>query len=82
MAHHIKRSARAKIRIRNYVESNLSLLEAKLKDNKRSTPKKRIKLSEFSAELDAEKTAFVQEDTNADLTLIPSLTNSLTASLL
>jgi hypothetical protein len=75
-AHHNKRSARAKIRIRNYVESNLSFLEIKLKDNKGSTTKKRIKLSVYSAELDAEKTAFIQEVTNADLTLIPSLTNS------
>lgn len=46
-AHHDGRSRRQKVRIRSYVNSNLSFLEVKTKDNHGRTKKKRIEVNHF-----------------------------------
>jgi len=49
--HHNQRVDRNKVRFREYVESGLSFLEIKLKNNKGKTIKKRMKVDKISTEL-------------------------------
>lgn len=51
LKHHNRHLVRQKIRVRQYVDSNLFFLEVKRKNNKGRTRKKRIKLSEFPKEM-------------------------------
>lgn len=74
--HHNKRVNRYKIRIRQYVESNLIFLEIKFKTNTKRTIKSRIKIPEFSPILSDEAKAFIAMHTPIDPeTLSPTLRN-------
>ncbi len=72
--HHNKRVNRYKIRIRQYVESNLVFLEIKFKTNTGRTIKSRICIPEFSEKLTDTAKDFIRIHTpfNPDL-LIPKL---------
>lgn len=74
--HHNKRVNRYKIRIRQYVESNLNFLEIKFKTNIKRTIKSRIKIPEFTEVLDEKSREFISLHTpfNPD-DLIPTLRN-------
>jgi hypothetical protein len=50
LSHHNGKKNRFKIRVRNYVESNLNFLEVKFKNNKGRTIKERVKKLEFIPE--------------------------------
>lgn len=65
-AHHNKRVNRYKIRIRQYVESDLNFLEIKFKINTGRTIKSRIRIPEFNAELTPEAKAFIATHTPYD----------------
>jgi len=74
--HHNKRVNRYKIRIRQYVESNLNFLEVKFKTNTKRTIKSRIKIPEFSPILSDEAKAFISTHTPIDPNeLVPTLRN-------
>jgi hypothetical protein len=73
--HHNDRPNRFKVRIRNYVESELFYLEAKLKVNGR-TVKSRIKIPGFEHHLHDSTTEFIRDATGKDLPLVPILWNS------
>ena len=73
--HHNGRPRRYKVRIRNYVESKLFFLEAKLKVKGR-TVKSRIKLPDFEEELNRDAEEFIRSKTGDDVSLVPSLWNS------
>lgn len=74
--HHNKRVNRYKIRIRQYVESNLNFLEIKFKTNTKRTIKSRIKIPEFTEVFDEKSREFISLHTpfNPD-DLIPTLRN-------
>lgn len=74
--HHNQRINRYKIRIRQYVESNLNFLEVKFKTNTGRTIKTRLRISEFTEILSTEMKDFLRKKTpiNPD-TLIPALRN-------
>lgn len=65
-AHHNKRVNRYKIRIRQYVESNLNFLEVKFKINTGRTIKSRIKIQAFDTEFTPEAKAFLSTHTPFD----------------
>ena len=69
-AHHNGRVNRFKVRIRNYVESQLYFLEIKHKI-KRRTDKLRIKLSDFTEQFDATQTEFIQNVMQKKMDLVP-----------
>ena len=73
-AHHNGRVNRFKVRIRNYVESQLYFLEVKHKIKKR-TDKSRIELANFTDELDFTQNQFVQGILQKQMNLIPVLWN-------
>ena len=60
LAHHNGKGNRYKVRIRNYVESNLFFFEIKNKFKGR-TDKRRIKVQDFEMELGSTTTAFLHE---------------------
>ena len=59
--HHNSRVNRNKIRFREYVDSGLTFLEVKLKNNKGKTIKKRMKVDAISKELSKEHKAYIEE---------------------
>ena len=59
--HHNERVNRNKIRFREYVDSGLTFLEVKLKNNKGKTIKKRMKVDAISKELSKEHKAYIEE---------------------
>lgn len=74
--HHNMRVNRFKIRIRQYVESNLNFLEIKFKTNTKRTIKSRINIAEFSPEFNDEAKAFIRLNTPFDPDeLVPTLNN-------
>ena len=73
--HHNKRTNRIKIRKRNYVESGITFLEIKQKDNKGITNKSRIPLTEYSSDISEAGHSFVTKTTNQQLNLKQSITN-------
>jgi hypothetical protein len=73
-AHHNGRVNRFKVRIRNYVESQLYFLEVKHKI-KRRTDKSRIKLTNFTDELDIVQNEFIQGIVQKPMNLVPVLWN-------
>lgn len=73
--HHNEKPARFKVRIRNYVESGLFYLEAKLKIKGR-TVKSRIRLEDFEEQLSDKAKSFIQDKTNSNIDLFPALWNS------
>ena len=75
MDHHNGRGNRFKVRIRNYVESNLYFLEIKNKFKGR-TDKKRTKVDGFQMELTPESIQYINKVVGRDITLGPKLWNS------
>jgi len=73
--HHQGRPYRYKVRIRNYMESGLFFLEAKLKVKGR-TIKSRIKLSGFEDVLSDKSASFLQKTLGTSIDLKPRLWNS------
>ena len=59
--HHNSRVNRNKIRFREYVESGLTFLEVKLKNNKGRTIKKRMKVDAISKELSNKHKAYIEK---------------------
>lgn len=59
MSHHNGKSNRYKIRIRNYVESDISFLEIKLKNNKGRTIKKRMVRKDFDSDFSPAELSFI-----------------------
>ena len=73
--HHNGHSHRIKVRIRNYVESNLCFLEVKQKDSQGNTLKKRIKVNQLTSTLGEEAITFVTQTTAKQITLHKSIEN-------
>jgi hypothetical protein len=72
--HHNGRANRFKIRVRNYVESNLNFLEVKLKNNKGRTIKDRIIKKEFRPEFTDTENDFLTHATPFEgLQLVPKM---------
>ena len=61
IAHHNSRVNRNKIRFREYVDSGLTFLEVKLKNNKGKTIKKRMKVDAISKELSKEQKIYIEK---------------------
>ncbi|MBC8267092.1 MAG: polyphosphate polymerase domain-containing protein [Flavobacteriales bacterium] len=59
--HHNSRVNRNKIRFREYVGSNLTFLEIKLKNNKGKTIKKRMKVSGISEQLNEKQKEYIEK---------------------
>ncbi|MBR5117207.1 MAG: polyphosphate polymerase domain-containing protein [Muribaculaceae bacterium] len=75
LTHHNGCLGRQKVRVRQYVDSGLTFLEVKVKNNHRRTRKKRISISDFNIEGD-EKHKFLEPLCWYDVdTLKPSLRN-------
>jgi len=74
--HHNRRLNRFKVRVRNYVDSDLSFLEVKFKNNKGRTVKNRIKLREGMSDRVQDHELFLQEQRVPDISsLVPALEN-------
>jgi hypothetical protein len=73
--HHNGRVNRTKIRIRNYVESNLFFLEIKQKNGKGITNKSRIAISDFEPNLSESSMDFIKNTTTQEFELMPTLVN-------
>ena len=65
--HHNKRVNRNKIRFREYVGSGLTFLEVKLKNNKKRTIKKRMKVDAITKELSEEHKKYIKKITGKKL---------------
>ena len=74
--HHNGKVNRLKIRIRNYVESQLYFLEIKQKNGKGITKKSRIPLKDFEDELLTPSLAFIEKVTKTNFELTPTLLNN------
>lgn len=74
--HHNGRAHRIKVRIRTYVESDLSFLEVKQKDSYGNTIKKRIKVTDEPQELIDDKQRFITTITRQKFHLQQSITNA------
>lgn len=74
--HHTGRKNRFKVRVRNYIDSQISFLEVKFKNNKGRTEKNRIKLrEEISSDLVLHK-EFLQKHRVPNIaSLVPALEN-------
>ena len=59
--HHNQRVNRNKVRFREYVDSGLTFLEVKLKNNKRKTIKKRIQVDEIPCFLSKEHVNYIND---------------------
>ena len=59
--HHNQRVNRNKVRFREYVGSGLTFLEVKLKNNKKRTIKKRMKVDAIPKELSKEHIAYIKK---------------------
>lgn len=73
--HHNGKGDRYKIRIRNYVESNLYYLEIKRKFKGR-TDKKRTKVENFELALTPDSSSYINQVLQTDVTVKPKLWNS------
>ena len=69
--HHNGKTNRNKVRFREYIDSGLSFLEVKRKNNKGKTVKKRIKVNGISETLDGSNKDFVSKVVGSELTLKP-----------
>lgn len=74
LEHHNERNNRYKVRIRNYVESELFYLEVKKKVNGR-TDKKRIKVDQIYTDLLKEQLNFIAKTTGENIELTEALWN-------
>ena len=75
LMHHNGKAKRVKIRIRNYVESNLFFLEVKKKFNKGNTEKSRIRIDSLNEDLDIKSLSFIQKLVGKSYTLKKSINN-------
>lgn len=66
---------RYKVRMREYIESNLSFLEIKFKNNKGRTVKSRRKIDAIEDQLSAESIAYITEVMGYQTELVPKLWN-------
>ncbi len=73
--HHNKRSTRTKVRIRQYIESNLLFLEVKLKNNKGKTNKSRVQLESWTDTLGSKELQFIADTSGQHYNLAPILMN-------
>lgn len=73
--HHNGKASRVKVRIRNYVESNLFFLEVKQKSNKGSTKKSRIAIQSLHEKLDEKSISFIHKLTGKNYPLTKSINN-------
>jgi hypothetical protein len=73
--HHNKRSTRTKVRIRQYIESNLLFLEVKLKNNKGKTNKSRIQLDNWTDTLGTKELQFIADTSGHHYDLSPTIVN-------
>ena len=69
--HHNKRVNRNKIRFREYVGSGLTFLEIKLKNNKKRTIKKRMKVDSITKELSKEHKQYIKKIIGKSLEVNP-----------
>tara|TARA_Y100000589_G_C27194609_1_gene646224 strand:- start:4787 stop:5539 length:753 start_codon:yes stop_codon:yes gene_type:complete len=69
--HHNGKTNRNKVRFREYIDSGLSFLEVKRKNNKGKTVKKRIKVNGISITLDGTNKDFVSKVVGSELALKP-----------
>ncbi len=79
--HHNGKANRIKVRFRKYIESDLSYLEVKFKNNKSRTIKARTKTKEIETELSDFSKQFVLDNSYSfygDKEIIPVLWNSFT----
>lgn len=74
--HHNGKKNRNKVRFRSYVDSDLSFLEVKFKDNKGRTIKNRIKVDAIESELSENSTNFLNKSTVGDQKLEAKIWNS------
>ena len=75
LQHHNKIVRRTKIRIRNYIESDLYFLEIKQKDTKGNTIKNRIPKTSMEETLSKDSISFIEQTTGERLHLRKSLSN-------
>lgn len=69
--HHNGKTNRNKVRYREYIDSGLSFLEVKSKNNKGKTIKKRIKVKEITESLDGTDLDFVNKVIGSEILLKP-----------
>ena len=69
--HHNGKTNRNKVRFREYIDSGLSFLEVKSKNNKGKTIKKRIKVKEITQSLDGSNLDFVNKVIGSEIPLKP-----------
>lgn len=74
--HHRGKTNRYKFRKRTYVESELSFMEIKFKNNKKRTIKNRVVIDELEYELGSTNKEYVHTISNLDLELEPMLMNN------
>lgn len=75
-AHQNGKKNRYKIRSRQYIDSNLTFLEVKFKNNKGRTVKTRVTIDDFELDLSNESREFIGETSGKDFSLVPTLWNS------
>lgn len=73
LEHHNRALGRQKYRIRQYVETGISFLEVKSKNNKGRTNKVRIPLENMEQTLSNDSRQFIKEVTGKDIDLLPQL---------
>lgn len=71
--HHNGKTNRNKVRFREYLDSSLSFLEVKRKNNKGKTIKKRIKVKNINETLDERQIEFIESVVGEPISLIPQL---------
>ena len=69
--HHNGKTNRDKVRFREYIDSGLTFLEVKHKNNKGKTIKKRVRVNEIQHSLEGENKSFVEKLVGERLNLIP-----------
>lgn len=74
--HHNGKVNRMKVRIRKYVDSDITFLEIKQKDGKGYTTKSRTKIEDFEDTLSSKSNAFIQNITSNSFELKTSLFNN------
>jgi hypothetical protein len=75
LLHHNGKASRVKVRIRNYLESNLFFLEVKQKSNKGNTKKNRIAVQSLHEKLDEKSLSFIHKLTGKNYPLKKSINN-------
>ena len=75
LLHHNGKASRVKVRIRNYVESNLFFLEVKQKSNRGNTKKSRIAIQSLHEKLDEKSLSFIHKLTGENYPLKKSINN-------